>query len=96
MSDVTRILTAIEDGDAEAANKLLPIVYHELRSLAAQRLSNERPGQTLQPTALVHEAYIRLLALVSETLKDPSLRDKILAAETPEEIYSLLIGEKLP
>jgi RNA polymerase sigma factor (TIGR02999 family) len=59
--DVTRILSAIEQGDGAAAEKLLPLVYHELRRLAAQRLSNERPGQTLQPTALVHEAYIRLV-----------------------------------
>jgi RNA polymerase sigma factor (TIGR02999 family) len=61
MSDVTRILFAIEQGDARAVDKLLPAVYEELRLLAAQKLSQERPGQTLQPTALVHEAYIRLV-----------------------------------
>ena len=61
MSDVTRILTAIQQGNPEAAEELLPIVYEELRRLAAQKLSNERPGQTLQATALVHEAYIRLV-----------------------------------
>jgi RNA polymerase sigma factor (TIGR02999 family) len=61
MSDVTRILNAIEQGDARATDKLLPLVYEELRLLAAQRLSQERPGQTLQATALVHEAYIRLV-----------------------------------
>ena len=61
MSDVTRILNAIERGDAQATEKLLPLVYEELRLLAAQRLSHERPGQTLQATALVHEAYIRLV-----------------------------------
>jgi RNA polymerase sigma factor (TIGR02999 family) len=61
MSDVTRILTAIEQGDAQAADKLLPAVYQELRRLAAQKLSREPPGQTLQATALVHEAYIRLV-----------------------------------
>lgn len=61
MNDVTRILAAIEDGDAHAANELLPIVYQELRRLAAQKLSRERPGQTLPPTALVHEAYLRLV-----------------------------------
>ena len=61
MSDVTRILTAIEQGDANAADKLLPLVYEELRRLAAQRMSQELPGQTLQATALVHEAYIRLV-----------------------------------
>jgi len=61
MMDVTRILVAIEQGDARAADKLLPLVYEELRHLAAQKLSQERPGQTLQATALVHEAYIRLV-----------------------------------
>jgi RNA polymerase sigma factor (TIGR02999 family) len=61
MSDVTRILTAIEQGDAKAADELLPLVYEELRRLAAQKMSQERPGQTLQATALVHEAYIRLV-----------------------------------
>ncbi len=61
MSEVTRILNAIEEGDARAADELLPIVYDELRRLAADRLSRETPGQTLQPTALVHEAYIRLI-----------------------------------
>jgi RNA polymerase sigma factor (TIGR02999 family) len=61
MSDVTRILNAIEGGDTRAVDKLLPLVYEELRLLAAQKLSQERPGQTLQATALVHEAYIRLV-----------------------------------
>jgi RNA polymerase sigma factor (TIGR02999 family) len=61
MSDVTRILTAIEQGDSHAAEKLLPLVYDELRKLAAARLAAEPAGQTLQPTALVHEAYIRLV-----------------------------------
>ncbi len=61
MSDVTRILNAIEQGDARAADKLLPLVYEELRLLAAQKMSQEPPGQTLQATALVHEAYIRLV-----------------------------------
>src|ERR1700749_3147825 len=60
MSDVTRILSAIEEGDPHAAQQLLPLVYEELRRLAAQRLAEELPGQTLQPTALVHEAYLRL------------------------------------
>jgi RNA polymerase sigma factor (TIGR02999 family) len=59
--DVTRILSAVERGDPGAAAKLLPLIYAELRKLAAQRLANESPGQTLQPTALVHEAYIRLV-----------------------------------
>jgi RNA polymerase sigma factor (TIGR02999 family) len=61
MSDVTRILSAIEQGDPHAAEQLLPLVYQELRRLAAERLANERPGQTLQATALVHEAYLRLV-----------------------------------
>ncbi|MFC1634776.1 ECF-type sigma factor [Planctomycetota bacterium] len=61
MTDVTRILNAIEQGDPQATEKLLPLVYEELRLLAAQKLSQERPGQTLQATALVHEAYIRLI-----------------------------------
>jgi len=61
MSDVTRILNAIERGDAKATDELLPLVYEELRLLAAQKLSHESPGQTLQATALVHEAYIRLV-----------------------------------
>lgn len=61
MGDVTQILVRIESGDALAANQLLPLVYNELRQLAAARLANERSGQTLQPTALVHEAYLRLV-----------------------------------
>jgi RNA polymerase sigma factor (TIGR02999 family) len=61
MSDVTRILSAIEQGDPSAAEQLLPLVYDELRRLAAQKLAQEKPGQTLQATALVHEAYLRLV-----------------------------------
>jgi RNA polymerase sigma factor (TIGR02999 family) len=61
MSEVTRILAAIERGDVRAADQLLPLVYQELRRLAAQKMSQEVPGQTLQATALVHEAYIRLV-----------------------------------
>lgn len=61
MSDVTRILSQIEAGDPQAAEKLLPLVYEELRKLAAAKLANEKPGQTLQATALVHEAYLRLV-----------------------------------
>jgi RNA polymerase sigma factor (TIGR02999 family) len=60
MSEVTRILSAIEQGDPAAAEQLLPLVYDELRRLAAQKLAQEKPGQTLQATALVHEAYLRL------------------------------------
>src|SRR5438876_5952340 len=61
MNDVTRILSAIEQGDPHAAEQLLPLVYDELRQLAAQKLAQEKPGQTLQATALVHEACLRLL-----------------------------------
>src|SRR6187431_3178414 len=60
-SDVTRMLNRAEQGDLEAARQLLPMVYEELRKLAAQRLAAEKPGQTLQATALVHEAYLRLV-----------------------------------
>ena len=61
MTEVTRILAAIEQGDPRAAEQLLPLVYDELRRLAAQKLAQEKPGQTLQATALVHEAYLRLV-----------------------------------
>ena len=66
MSDVTRILSAIEQGDSHAAEQLLPLVYDELRKLAAQKLAQEAPGQTLQATALVHEAYLRLVGAEAE------------------------------
>jgi RNA polymerase sigma factor (TIGR02999 family) len=61
MTDVTHILSAIEEGDPHAAERLLPLVYNELRQLAARKLAHERPGQTLQSTSLVHEAYLRLV-----------------------------------
>jgi RNA polymerase sigma factor (TIGR02999 family) len=61
VTEITNILSAIEQGDSHAADQLLPLVYDELRKLAAQRLAQEKPGQTLQPTALVHEAYLRLV-----------------------------------
>jgi RNA polymerase sigma factor (TIGR02999 family) len=67
MSDVTRILNAIERGDMKATDELLPVVYEELRLLAAQKLAREPPGQTLQATALVHEAYLRLLGDEGQT-----------------------------
>jgi RNA polymerase sigma factor (TIGR02999 family) len=66
MSDVTRILAEIEDGNPQAAEQLLPLVYDELRKLAAARLAHEKPGQTLQATALVHEAYLRLVGPASQ------------------------------
>ena len=61
MNNVTRILNSIEQGDPKAADELLPLVYEELRKLAAARMAQEAPGQTLQPTALVHEAWLRLV-----------------------------------
>ena len=72
MSDVTRILNAIERGDPKAADELLPLVYEELRLLAAQKLSHESPGQTLQATALVHEAYLRLVGEEAQDWKSRS------------------------
>lgn len=69
MTDVTRILNAIEQGDTRAADELLPLIYEELRFLAAQKMSHERPGQTLQATALVHEAYIRLVGAGNQDWK---------------------------
>lgn len=68
MNDVTRILSAVENGDRQAAEQLLPLVYDELRKLAARRLANEKPGQTLQATALVHEAYLRLVTVENAQL----------------------------
>ncbi len=69
MSNVTRILSAIEQGDGRAIDQLLPVVYQELRQLAAQKLSREKPGHTLQATALVHEAYLRLVGADNQTWK---------------------------
>jgi RNA polymerase sigma factor (TIGR02999 family) len=66
MSEVTRLLEALGQGDSQAAEQLLPLVYGELRRLAAQKLAREAPGQTLQPTALVHEAYLRLVGKGNE------------------------------
>lgn len=67
MSDVTRILSQVESGDPSAAERLLPLVYDELRKLAAARIERERPGQTLQATALVHDAYLRLVDVAAST-----------------------------
>jgi hypothetical protein len=66
VSEVTRILAAVERGDPQAAGQLLPLVYEELRRLAARRLAQDTPGQTLQATALVHEAYLRLIGPADE------------------------------
>ena len=70
MTDVTRILNAIEEGDAKVADKLLPLVYDELRLLASQKIAQEKPGQTLQATALVHEAYLRLVGSEEQNWKN--------------------------
>src|SRR5207253_1421788 len=66
MADITQVLAAVEDGDPKAAAELLPLVYEELRKLAAARMAAESPGHTLQPTALVHEAYLRLIGPADE------------------------------
>jgi RNA polymerase sigma factor (TIGR02999 family) len=78
MSDVSRILSQIESGDPSAAEQLLPLVYEELRNLAAARLASEKPGQTLQATALVHEAYLRLVSNKESIArsKEPSKTDQ--------------------
>jgi RNA polymerase sigma factor (TIGR02999 family) len=68
MSEFTRILSAVDQGDTQAVSQLLPLVYDELRRLAADKLRHEKPGQTLQPTALVHEAYLRLMGSAGEHL----------------------------
>src|SRR6516225_8044223 len=78
MADITRILSAIEQGDPSAAEELLPLVYDELRQLAAQKLAHEQPGQTLQATALVHEAYLRLVG--GEQARDWAGRGHFFAA----------------
>src|SRR5580765_405893 len=76
MSDVTQILSQIEQGDPQAAEKLLPLVYEELRKLAAAKLAHEKPGQTLQATALVHEAYLRLLPGTDAQTGAPSFQSR--------------------
>ncbi len=86
MSHVTRILSAIEQGDGQAAEQLLPLVYDELRKLAAAKLANEKPGQTLQATALVHEAYIRLVDQTTPQQWDNSRHFFAAAAEAMRRI----------
>ncbi len=86
MSEVTRILTAIEQGDPLAAELLLPLVYGELRKLAAQKLAREKPGQTLQATALVHEAYLRLVGPGEERPWDNRVHFLAAAAEAMRRI----------
>jgi RNA polymerase sigma factor (TIGR02999 family) len=86
MTEVTRILSAIEQGDAHAAEQLLPLVYDELRKLAAQRLAQEKPGHTLQATALVHEAYLRLVGVAPEQHWDSRGHFFVAAAEAMRRI----------
>ena len=86
MNDVTRILSAIEQGDPKAAEELLPLVYDELRRLAAQQLAQEKPGQTLQATALVHEAYLRLVDGPEPVLWDDRRHFFAAAAESMRRI----------
>jgi RNA polymerase sigma factor (TIGR02999 family) len=86
MSDVTQILSAIENGDPQAAEKLLPLVYDELRKLAAAKLAQEKPGQTLQATALVHDAYIRLVDVAKVQQWDSSGHFFAAAAEAMRRI----------
>lgn len=86
MSEVTRILSDIENGDPKAAEQLLPLVYSELRKLAAARLANEKPGQTLQATALVHEAFMRLVDQTTPQQWDNSRHFFSAAAESMRRI----------
>ena len=86
MNEVTRILDAIGQGDAGAAAQLLPLVYDELRRLAARRMAQEKPGQTLQPTALVHEAYLRLVGTGEERHWDNRSHFFVAAAEAMRRI----------
>src|SRR5215213_6731822 len=90
MNEVTRILSAIEQGDPRASEQLLPLVYEELRQLAARRLAQEKPGQTLQATALVHEAYLRLVD--AEEAKDWNSRGHFFAAAA-EAMRRILVEE---
>ena len=88
MDEVTSILSAIEQGDPHAAEQLLPLVYEELRKLAAQKLAQEKPGQTLQATALVHEAYLRLVDVEQARRRAATKRggDAVRGAVDPDEI----------
>src|SRR5262249_40732662 len=90
MSEVTRILSAIEQGDPSAAEQLLPLVYDELRQLAAQKLAQEKPGQTLEATALVHEAYLRLAGPGEEPHWD---NRRHFFAAAAEEMRRILVEE---
>src|SRR5437764_8150967 len=90
MNEVTRILSAIDQGDPHGAEQLLPLVYDELRKLAVQRLAEEKPGQTLQATALVHEAYLRLVDV--DTAQDWNSRGHFFAAAA-EAMRRILVDQ---
>ena len=94
MSDVTRILRLIEGGDPEAAEELLPLVYDELRKLAAIKMAGENPGQTLQATALVHEAYMRLVSADEKSTWDNRGHFFAAAAEAMRRILIDLVRRK--
>ena len=96
MSDVTRILSAIEQGDPHAAERLLPLVYDELRKLAASRLAQEKPGQTLEATALVHEAYLRLVDVDQAQRWNSRGHFFAAAAESMRRIASAAAAKKWP
>jgi len=95
MSDVTRILSKIEAGDPQAAEQLLPLIYDELRKLAAAKLAQEKPGQTLQATALVHEAYARLVGTTDEAKWDSRGHFFAAAAEAMRRILIDKARQKL-
>src|SRR5512139_3500632 len=95
MSDVTRILSQIDAGDPAAAEQLLPLVYDELRKLAAAKLAQEKPGQTLQATALVHDAYIRLVDVEQAQCWDSRGHFFAAAAESMRRILIDLARQKL-
>src|SRR5262245_20345805 len=86
MTDITRILSAAEEGDPHAPEQLLPLVYDELRRLAAAKLRQEKPGQTLQATALVHEAYLRLMACAGSSPSKEEEREASSNSEQGKEV----------
>src|SRR5881394_1573802 len=92
MSEATRILNAVQQGDSKAAEELIPLVYEELRKLAAHKMANEAPGQTLQPTALVHEAWLRLVGTENPQFEG---RGHFLAAEAMRRILIDRARQKL-
>ncbi len=96
MADVTQILNAIEQGDSQAAEQLLPLVYDELRKLAVQKLAHETPGQTLEATALVHEAYVRLVDgdRTEEGQRAFTLHWSV-KARCPSSILATLLGRRI-